>query len=255
MKSFCDLQRLAFATAEAGNDRVVRPAEQRKEHRIPRGLLFQKPVNDQIVVADDRLDMPDRGAEFGDVALAPLEAERVFDAAFHLHHFEQRMVEQLFNLSAEEVVQIPELIMLHQVRVVRRDQEIRVVLQEKVRDVVQMDNPVERRGTQPVFEAKFVTEQARGLVHIVHQHRVLRRNLRDMVVNDRPVLLVEAGFESEVGDPGGLLARLALLPEIVVIRLEVHGIAEKFLGEPLQQHAGQQPVEVALVGDDHIRPG
>jgi hypothetical protein len=40
-----------------------------------------------------------------------------------------------------------------------------------------------------------------------------------------------------------------------MIRLQRHGRAEEFFGEPLQQQAGEQTVEVAFVGDDDFRLG
>ena len=73
--------------------------------------------------------------------------------------------------------------------------------------------------------------------------------LRDVMVNDHPIRLVEARLKSEVRHPGGPLAQIALFPKIVVIRLQRDVRAEKFLGEPLQQRTRQQSVEIAFVGE------
>ena len=141
----------------------VRAPEQRDQHRKFRRLLFQQLVDDEVVVADDGVHIADRRADFGDVVFAPLKAERVFDAAFDGHDFEQRMVEQLFNVAADERVQIPELINLDQVRVIAGEHEIGIVLQKQIGDVVQMHEPVQRGRAEAVFPAKFVAEQRRRI--------------------------------------------------------------------------------------------
>ena len=191
--------------------------EQRHQHRIFRRLLLQQLVDDQIVVADHGVHEADRRADFGDVGFAPFEAERIFDAAFDGHDFEQRMVQQLFNVAADERVQIPELVNLDQVRVIARDHEVGVVLQKQVRDVVQMHQPVQRGRAEAVLPAKFVAQQPGGFVHVVNKQRVFGRGVRDVMVNDDPIRLVQARLEGEVRDPGGLLAQVALFPVIVMI--------------------------------------
>jgi hypothetical protein len=52
--------------------------------------------------------------------------------------------------------------------------EIRVVLQEQIRHVVQMHQAVQFRRTQPVFLAQLVTEQSGGFGDIMDEMRVLR---------------------------------------------------------------------------------
>ena len=116
-----------------------------------RRLLFEQLVDDEIVVADDGVHVADRRADFGDVLFAPLEAERVFDAALDGHDFEQRMIEQLFDVAADERVQVPELVNLDEVRVIAGEDEIGVVLQKQIGDVVQMHEPVERGRVEAVL--------------------------------------------------------------------------------------------------------
>jgi hypothetical protein len=108
---------------------------------------------------------------------APLEAERIFDAAFHRHDFEQRMVEKPFDFAADERVQIPELVDFDEVRVIAREHEIGVILQKQIGDVVQMHEPVERGRMNAVFLAKLVAEQPGGFVHVMDEPRVFRRPL------------------------------------------------------------------------------
>ena len=60
-----------------------------------------------------------------DVVFAPLEAERIFDAPLDGHDFEQRMIEQFFDVAADERVQIPELVNFHEVRVIAGDDKVR----------------------------------------------------------------------------------------------------------------------------------
>ena len=101
--------------------------------------------------------------------------------------------------------------------------------------------------------AKLVAQQPGGLVHVVDELRVFRRGFRDVMVNYHPIRLVEARFKGEVRDPGGPLAQIALLPEIIVVSLQRDVRAEQFLGQPLQQRARQQPVQIAFVSNDDFR--
>ena len=130
---------------------------------------LQQLVNDQIIVADHGVHVADRRADFGDVVFAPLEAERIFDAPFDGHDFEQRMVEQLFNLAADERVQIPELVNLDEVGVIAGDRKVGIVLQKQIGDVVQMHEPVQRGRAEAVFLAQFVAQQRGGFVHVMNR--------------------------------------------------------------------------------------
>ena len=106
---------------------------------------------------------PTVGRNFRDVLLAPRHPDGIFHAAFYRHHFEQRMIQQLLDVAAEHRVQIPELINLHQARVIARHGKIRVGLQKQIRHVVQMHQPVQRGRTEAVLLAKFVGRAARRI--------------------------------------------------------------------------------------------
>ena len=147
---------------------------------------FEQLMDDQVVVADDGVHVADGRADFGDVVFAPLEAERIFDAPLDGHDFEQRMIQQLLNVAADERVQVPELVNLDEVRVIAGERKIRVVLQKQIRDVVQVHEPVERGRAEAVFLAQFVAQQPGGFVHVMDEQRVFGRGLRDVMVNDRP---------------------------------------------------------------------
>src|SRR5262249_28806063 len=130
------LQRLAVAAAETGNHGDVGAPEKGDEYRVASGLPLQELMNDQIVVPDHGLDEADGGADFRDIGARPLESERVFDAAFHLHDFQERMIEQFFYFSIQQSVQVPKLINLHQVRIVPGELKIRILLEKQVADIV-----------------------------------------------------------------------------------------------------------------------
>ena len=67
--------------------------------------------------------------------------------------------------------------------------------------------------------------------------------------------LSSRGSKVKSATHAALSRKFALFPEIVVIRLQRHVRAEQFFGEPLQQHAGKQAVEVAFVRDDDFGLG
>ncbi len=75
-----DLERLAIPAAEAGDDDIVRALEQRDQHGKFHRRALQQLMHDEVIVADHGLDVADGGADFGDVLLAPLVTERIFDA-------------------------------------------------------------------------------------------------------------------------------------------------------------------------------
>jgi hypothetical protein len=162
------------------------------------------------------------------------------------------MVEQFFNPAADERVQVPKLVNLDEVRVITGQREVGVVLQKQIGDIVQMHEPVECGRAEAVVLAQFVAQQRGGLVHVVNQQRIFGRGLRDVMVNDHPLRFVEARFEGEIRDPRGPFAQFALFPLIVMIGFERYIRAVQLFGEPLQQGAGKQAVEVAFVSDDDI---
>ena len=103
--------------------------------------------------------------------------------------------------------------------------------------------------------AQFIGEQAGGFFYVVMQMRIFRRDLGDVMIHDQPVLFVHARLEREIRHPRRALAQVALLPEIIVIRLQRNLFAVNLLRQPLEQQAGDESVEVALVGDNDFRLG
>ena len=87
------------------------------------------------------------------------------------------------------------------------------------------------------------------------EQRAFRFRFGDVMVNHHPVRLVHARLEGEIRDPGGFFTQVALLPVIVMKRLQPHVCAEEMFGQPLQQRAGEKTVQVAFVGDDDFRLG
>ena len=165
------------------------------------------------------------------------------------------MIQQLLDVAADQRMQIPELVNLDQARVITGQLEIRVVLQKQVSNIVQVRKPGQRGRVQAVALAEFVAEQPGGFGHVVDEMRVFRRGFGDMMVDDDPLLLVQARFIGEIGDPGGFLARARAFPVIIMVGFERHIAVIKFPGEFLQHQPGHQTVKIALVGENHIRLG
>ena len=101
--------------------------------------------------------------------------------------------------------------------------------------------------------AKFVAEEAGGFGGIVDERGGFWTRVGGMMVNDDPVRLVHARFKGEIGDPAGLFTQFTLFPVVIVVRFQRHILAEKLFGEPLQQGAGNEPIQVAFVRDDDFR--
>jgi hypothetical protein len=152
-------------------------------------------------------------------------------------------------------VEIPKSIDLHQVGVVIGQHEIGVVIQKQIRHVVQSDQALQLGGPKFVLAAKLVTEQAGGLVQVMDQPGLARLRLRRVVIDDDPLRFVEPGLETQIANPGGPFARLALAPGVVMMGLERDIDIEKLSRQASEQNARQQAVQVAFMGEDHFRFG
>ena len=84
-----------------------------------------------------------------------------FDAPFHFHDLQQRMIQEFFNDPVDQGVEVPELVRLHQVGVIARQLKVGIILQEQIGHVVQMDEPVQLGRGQALFAAEIVTQQPR----------------------------------------------------------------------------------------------
>ncbi len=162
------------------------------------------------------------------------------------------MIEQPFDLAADQRVQVPKLVDLDEVRVITGDDKVGIVLQKQIGDVVQMHQPIQRGRAEAVLLAEFVAQQRGGFVHVMDEQRIFGRGLRDVMVNNHPFRFVEARLEGEIGDPSGLFPQLALFPLVVMIGFERHVRVVQFFSEPLQQRTGKQAVQVAFVRNDDI---
>src|SRR5947199_1110130 len=119
-------KRLAVATAQTNNHRAIRAAKQREQDRKAGGLLFEQLVNDQIVVSYHGIDEADGRADLDDIFAAPFQSEGILDLSFDRHDFEQRMIEQAFELAIDHGMQIPELVDLDEVHVVIGQHKLRL---------------------------------------------------------------------------------------------------------------------------------
>ncbi len=158
-------------------------------------------------------------------------------------------------MTFDERVQIPELINLHQVGVVVGQDEIGIVFEKEIGHVVEVDQAVQFGGTQLMIPAQFVAQQTGGLGQVVNQLGFLRRDFRGVMVDHYPVGPVQAGLETQIADPRCQLARLALAPGVIVVGFQRDIGVEDLPCQPLKQYSGNQPVEVAPVGEDDLRFG
>ncbi len=210
-------------------------------------------MHDEVRAADGRSDESDGGREFGDFVQGEPESDGILDLATDAHDFEERVVNEGFELAADDVVEIPEPVVLHEGSVVTGEREVRVMLEEQVAEVGQVDEAVELGIAEAVLLAEFVGKQGSRLGQVVDQVGLLRTEVAVVMVEDEPVAPVEARFEGEVRDPRHAFGHRAQLPALVMERFEGYVRAEEMLCEALQEHPGNQTVQVALVRADHLR--
>src|SRR5665647_2668544 len=105
-----NLHRFTITAAQTGDDDAVGAAKERQQDGVLACLLLQKLMDDEVVVADDGIHKAHLRSDFADVLAAPGKAERVLDVAFDFHDPKQRVIEKLFDLAADERVEVPELV-------------------------------------------------------------------------------------------------------------------------------------------------
>ncbi len=209
-------------------------------------------MDDQIVIAQHGIHVADGRTECDDIVLAPFESQRVFDPPLDRHHFQQRMIQQPLDLAVDQGVQVPELVHLHQIGVIVGQHKLRIVLQEEVGHVVQMNQPVQFRRAQFVVLAQFIAKQSGGLFQVVDKLGLFWCDLCGVVVDNHPVGLVQPRFETEVTHPGSGFPGFALAPGVVMISLQPHVGVEQLSREALQQYPRDQSVQIALVGQNYV---
>jgi hypothetical protein len=162
------------------------------------------------------------------------------------------MVKESFGMALDQGFQIPELVGLHEICVVVRQEKIGIVFEKDVGDVVQMDQAVKFRRAEFVLQAKLIAKQTGGLVHGMDQLGIFWSKFSGVMIDDDPVWFVQPRLKCHVADPGGFFRKAALTPIVVVIRLQRHVNVEQCACQPTEQKARQQTVQVALVGQDHF---
>jgi hypothetical protein len=255
LKAFGDFDGFAVAGAEADDHGAVGFAEEGEEHMVASAAGSEELVDDEVVIADDGFDEADGGGNLSDIVLAPGEAEGVFDAALDGHDLEERMIQELLEVTAQQGVEVPELVGLDEVGVVGGEEEVGVVGEEEIADVVEMDEAVEGGRAEPVLAAELIAEEGGGLMGVVAELGEAGFDLGGVVIQDDPRGLIDAGVEGEIGHPGGSLAHLADAPVLVMEGLHGDFGSEESARQALEQHAGEVAVQIALMSQNDFRSG
>ena len=87
------------------------------------------------------------------------------------------------------------------------------------------------------------------------EHELLARLKVELANVEASYGPVQALFECQIGHPAGALTQLPLLPIIVITRLKTHIRMKELSGKSLQQHTGNQSVQITLVSQNDFRPG
>lgn len=159
---FGEFDRLTVPAAHAGHDDAIASAEERHQDRIWSHALFEESMNDQVAVADNRVDKADGWAQFYDVLPAPFQAERILDAALDSHDFQEGVIEDVLQFAFDQGVEVPELVDFDEIGVVVGEDEIGISFQEEVGDVVKLVEAIELGGLQAVLATEFVAEAPGG---------------------------------------------------------------------------------------------
>ena len=135
------------------------------------------------------------------------------------------------------------------------EEEVSLAFEKQIRDVVQVNEPIELRRRHFVITTDFVAEQSRRLLQVMHQLCVLRLKLRGVMIDDHPVRPIQSRLEAQVRHPRGRLPQIPLPPRVVVMRLQPDIHIKELPREPLQQNTGDQTIEIALMREDDLRFG
>jgi hypothetical protein len=207
-------------------------------------------MHNQVGIPDHRVDKSHRGAQGLDILPAPFVAQGIFHPAFHVHHLQQGVSEQFFDAPADQRMEVPKPVNLDQVGQIVGEQKVRSVLEEQVRHIVQLHQPIQLRRLQSMLNAKFITQGAGRFTDIMDELRLFRLQLGGVMVNNHPIGPVQSRFETQVTDPGGVFPRFTLAPGMIMVRLQGDFGIKQSAGQPLQQHSRHQTVEVAFMSQD-----
>jgi hypothetical protein len=247
LEFFGDFQCFAVAAAQADDDGAVGLAEKSDEDGVRRGVAFQELVDDDVVVADDSVHVADGGSDFGDVALAPFQADGILNPAFDSHHFEQRMIQKALELAVDNGMEIPKAVGLDEAGVIIGDKKIGMSVEKEVADVGELGEALQLGGTDAIFLTQFVAKQAGGFGDVVDQLGLFGLNFGGVMIDRQPAGFVQARLEREVGDPADSLPQIAVFPTLVMIGLEADDGSEETLGQALEKQSTHETVEVAFV--------
>ena len=76
-----------------------------------------------------------------------------------------------------------------------------------------------------------------------------------VMIDDQPVVAIHTFAKIQITHPRTILAQWAFLKVSVVPRLQFCGASEQVVRQPLQQVTGHKAVQIALVGNHHLRLG
>jgi hypothetical protein len=163
------------------------------------------------------------------------------------------VVEQWFQFSSEQGVNVPELIILDYTGVIGGFEEIRFVFLEKIGDVVEVNEPIQSFALNTVFLAGFLTDEPGGFVQVVPELCVLGHAFRLVMIEDGIIGLIHPRFKCQVTDPCRLFAELAVFPFIIMVSFQPGRLAKQFFGQSLQQQSGYKSVQVAFMSANYVR--
>ena len=79
------------------------------------------------------------------------------------------MIQDGFELSPDQSMDVPKAVTFDQSGIIHRQQELRILVQEHVRYVIDLDQPVQLRAAQAGRAAGFITNGTSGPRGIVDQ--------------------------------------------------------------------------------------
>ena len=74
-----------------------------------------------------------------------------------------------------------------------------------------------------------------------------------MMIDQYPSWSVHAGFEMEIGHPGGFLPQLAQFPGVIMVRLERDLLVEQLFSQSLEKKSGDKAIKITLMGENDFR--
>ena len=248
----CHLPGLAITTARTQTKLMGGATRNGQKDHILHARILQQLIHDQIMVADGQIHVANPWRQLPGMTTSPLQPHGIFDLTLDADHFQQRVIQQAFQLPIEQFHQRMEVVGLHQFGVITGAFEIWVRFNEQVGHLGQMYQGVELFISQTMLLNKLIGQTGRTLLHIKMITGVPGLMGAGMMIDHHPTGAIQSRFHAQIAHPGGMLHHLPILPGRQVVGGKRDGSAKLVLCQTLEKTPRHKAIQIAFVSQNDL---